>query len=717
MNTLKYLLVTLVLTIGFKSIGYAQFTLVAKGKAAKIYVAATEPDYVKLAVQDLVSDAKKITGQKLQVVFNLKNCTGNCVVVGTITNDESEGAIKQFDKSISYELKDKWEAYRVITTVVKDRSPVLLIAGSDGRGTMFGIYDFIQKHLGVDPLYFWKDREPARKSILAWNKVDIRVNEPSFKFRGWFINDEDLLTEWMESGGRRKLDYPFYSKIVSPEAIKHVFEAMVRLRMNMVIPASFIDIDNPAEALLVEEAAKRGLFLSMHHVEPMGVSAFTFFNYWEKRGKKPLFSFFSSRSELTEVWKYYANKWAKYPNVIWQVGLRGIADRPMWLADPNTPQSDADRGALISEAIRLQTSMIKEVDKQSYPLITTTLWAEGSQFFREGYLKIPNNVICIFSDNSPGWRWQTDFYETPRELERKYGVYYHHQLWGSGPHVAQGISPEKTYEMFGLAINKKSNEYAIMNVSNMREFVLGLEASAKMLYNYNGFKPGTFMKTWTAANFGKGAPKALKAYHNYFAAFQTPDKQKVPFLLDGQIRSNGKSILARILLQIKDPSQFKENEEKAKTTTINKSWNSAHLLDMNPKYDGLKELKSKLRLQQDGFKKAYASAIQAQTKMDPSQQKFLQANLISQLNIMLGLGDWLTGLLEAGKAYNENRLPVCLQHLEEALTAFDQINKGIALNSQGKWEHWYRGDKKMNLPEMETQTKNALAEVRKQLNK
>ena len=122
----------------------------------------------------------------------------------------------------------------------------------------------------------------------------------------------------------------------------------------------------------------------MHHVEPMGVSAFTFFNYWEKRGQKPLFSFYSSRDKLIEVWKHYAEEWARYPNVIWQVGLRGIADRPMWLADPNIPQSNSDRGALISEAIQLQLNIIKGVDKRPKPLISTTLWAEGSQFFRQG---------------------------------------------------------------------------------------------------------------------------------------------------------------------------------------------------------------------------------------------------------------------------------------------------------------------------------------------
>ena len=240
-------------------------------------------------------------------------------------------------------LKGKWEAYRVETVGSR-----LIIAGSDERGTMFGLYAFIEKYLGVDPLYYWASRPPQPRATLAWDSVKISSGEPTFRFRGWFINDEDLLTEWKDGGGKRQIDYPYYGQVVNREVMRAVAEALVRSRFNLIIPASFVDILNPPEEALVQECARRGVFVSQHHVEPLGVSAFSYFNYWKKRGRDLKYSYFSHPAEVREVWRAYAEKWAAYPNVIWQLGLRGIADRPMWLADPNTPQSDADRGRLIS---------------------------------------------------------------------------------------------------------------------------------------------------------------------------------------------------------------------------------------------------------------------------------------------------------------------------------------------------------------------------------
>ena len=52
------------------------------------------------------------------------------------------------------------------------------------------------------------------------------------------------------------------------------------------------------------EAARRGLYLSMHHIEPLGVSAFTYENYWAERGQEPLFSYYSEPAKVEEVWRH-----------------------------------------------------------------------------------------------------------------------------------------------------------------------------------------------------------------------------------------------------------------------------------------------------------------------------------------------------------------------------------------------------------------------------
>ena len=146
------------------------------------------------------------------------------------------------------------------------------------------VMTFAEQYLKVDPLYFWSGREPAKRDELTWPEVSPTRGSPTFKYRRGFINDEDLLTFW-KPGGTCAPPYHFYSNMLHREVLQAVAEALVRCRCNLVIPASFIDILNPAEEALVNVCARRGLFLSMHHREPLGMSAWAYANYWKTRGK------------------------------------------------------------------------------------------------------------------------------------------------------------------------------------------------------------------------------------------------------------------------------------------------------------------------------------------------------------------------------------------------------------------------------------------------
>lgn len=679
--------------------GKDDFVIVASGKTASVFIAPGEPEFVKLAAHDLISDVEKITGNKLNIVTDITSAGENCIVIGSVENVLSGlPAFKDLAGNTLEDLEGKWESYSV-KNYSSDRN-YLLIAGSNNRGTMFGIYDFTESYLGVDPMYFWTDREPKKQKKLFWKQISILQEEPTYKYRGWFINDEDLLTEWKDGSGPRYIDYPFYSQVAHPEITEKVVEALVRLRYNLFIPASFIDIGNPPEKKLVDIAAKRGIFLSMHHIEPMGVNAFTFFNYWKAKGKDYKFSYYQNPQALEEIWRVYAEKWAEYPNVIWQIGLRGIADRPMWLADPTIPESDALRGKLISDAMKKQVEIIKSVDKRSEIPISTTLWMEGSALNRGGYLKFPENVMVIFSDNSPGWVLQSDFYENEREPGRKYGIYYHHALWGSGPHIVQGVSPFKAYDIFKQAVEKQADHYAILNVSNVREFPLGLKASSEMLYNFTGFNPDFFLKKWCAERFGKDAVEAEAAYRQFFDSYQVQGERNIVFLLDGQMRARGLSLLKKMKSQISNPGGFTKEASNLATST-----------------GSAEELISKIQIQKEGINKSIQFAEQARKKLKGESLNFLEVNLISQQRILLGLTTWLESLVRSSEAVNAGDFENSVKSLEEAVNAFNMIRSGQELNIRGeKWENWYRGDKKINLINMEKTTTEVL-EAMKNSNK
>jgi hypothetical protein len=686
----------------------ADFELAAPGRAATILVPPGEPECVRLAAEDLANDVEKIAGQRPRLIARVEDCAANCVIVGSASRAESARLLDRFAPNTADELRGRWEAYRV-QSVAARVGPVrsaLVVAGSDERGAMFGLYAFIEQRLGVDPLYFWTDREPPQRARLAWPDVRITGREPTFRYRGWFINDEDLLAEWKGGGGRRKIDYPFYHQVTAPEVLGRVFEAMLRLQYNLVIPASFTDITNPAEERMVAEAARRGLFVTMHHVEPMGVSAFAFQNYWRRKGREVPYSFVRHRAEFEETWRHFAARWARYaPNVVWQLGLRGIADRPLWVTDPHAPQIDAARGQLISDAMRLQAEIVRSVDPRPQPPMTTTLWMEGAALNRAGHLQFPPGVTVVFADNSPGWKWQADFYETKREAGRGYGVYYHHALWSSGPHLAQAVPPRKTHELIKEAVARGASEYAILNVSNVREFALGVDASARMLREFAAFDPDRFLAQWCAARFGAAARQAEQAYRQFFAGYAINSQTGTPLLLDGLTLGMG----TRFLGEVKRISEAGGSGAKLSTPRA-AEWARQHIPDMVAgEQDDPRRLLQRMQEQRAALEEAGRTAAVVAAQLRGESRLFFENNLLAQQRIMLGLVKWADAAVRAGLAAEAGDRAEGGRQLQAALDAFAEIRAAQALTTRGKWADWYRGDRKMNLARAEELTRQVAA--------
>lgn len=648
---------------------HGAFELAGPDRAATVFVPASEPECVLLAAEDLVSDAAKITGRKPTLVRRAEDCGPSCVVLVSLDRPESAALLEGLSPGFGDGVKGRWEAYRV-GAISSPEGARLIIAGGDERGTMFGLYAFIEEYLGVDPLYYWSSRPPEQRTTLAWERVEMRAGEPTFRFRGWFINDEDLLTEFRTDGGERRIDYPFYHGVVSPSVSARVFEAAVRLRMNTIIPSSFVDIRNPAEARLIEDATRRGLFVSMHHVEPVGVSAFGFDNYWRDKGETVPFAITKHPEKFHQIWAEYAGMWAKYgPRVIWQLGLRGIADRPVWLADPGVPKSDEGRGQLISEAMAKQWEIIRRVDKRAAPLATTTLWMEGAALHEAGHLKFPEGVGVIFSDNSPGWELQEDFRKVARERGRPYGIYYHHQLWGTGPHLVQGVSPWRTHKIFKQAVDRGSTYYAMLNVSNVREFVLGIAASARMLQDFGAFDPGRFLTGWCEEHFGAEAGAAEAVYRKHFSSFLADAATGKRAMLDGEWMQAGLR-LAKYL---------------------------AGRLEKGGKSDGkTMALLRQLRVQRGIQEEVGAGAEQLAPKLKPGDREFFENNLVAQHRIMLGLLRWVEHVAEADLALDAGDPDAVRRHIAATREAIALLESGKALASRGEFRDWYRGDRKMD---------------------
>lgn len=662
------------------------FVLADAGGAADIVVCGQLPEFLRLAAQDLAEDCARITGRRPRIVSRWEDCRADMVVL-LVSGEQPESLKLLRDTGVEPTRKPgQWEAYHVRTAgnPALPGKRLLVIEGSDHRGAMFGLYAFCERYLKVDPFYFWADRPPQKRDTLAWDQVEIACGEPTFRYRGWFINDEDLLTEWQGSGGERRIAYPYYHQVVPASVSDRVFEAMVRAQFNLVIPASFVDIRNPAEERLIADAVRRGLMVSQHHVEPLGVSAFGFDNYWKSRGRNVPYSFVRCRNEFEEIWRDSVRRWARYPGVVWQLGLRGIADRPVWTSDPAVPADPAARGKLISEAMALQWKIIREIDPRPQPPATTTLWMEGADLHVRGRLSFPPGVMVVFADNSPGWQWQDDFFRVVREPSRSYGVYYHHALWNQGPHLIQAVPPQRTHRLMALAVEKNSHAYAMLNVANVREFVLGLHASAEMLRRMEGFDPEQFMRRWAGERFGPAAEKALEAYRLYFASFEAGSGRRG--LLDGELVAAGSRVYSQIL---------KQASEGAKLETPQR----------------VRELLAGVERQHAALQKAGANIQEILEMLSGNERQFFETNFVAHYRIAAGLLEWVASACRASLALDQGDLHAAARHLADGRKAMDLVRSGQALCSRGRWEHWYRGDRKMNLAAAEKLLRQASAAV------
>ena len=275
--------------------------------------------YVFKAVNDLISDFERVStfGVKPKIV---KNVTQNCIIIEENTRTSAEPVAD--------------ESYSITT-----ENGNIVIRADGYLGTMWGIYTLSEKFLDVDPCYLFNDLAIVKKNAVELSEVDIADKPDGFGFRGVFINDEDFLQGWKDGGGARLVGGGYYYVTVAKTVIEKVVETVLRLKLNLVIPATFIDLDNPPEKDLADAVAERGIYLSQHHCEPLGVSSFTFENYCKKYGKTGRFSYSECPEIMENVWSFYVDKWAKYDNVVWQIGLRGLGDdRPIWQDDVPTEE-------------------------------------------------------------------------------------------------------------------------------------------------------------------------------------------------------------------------------------------------------------------------------------------------------------------------------------------------------------------------------------------
>ncbi|ANB12662.1 hypothetical protein AWJ20_924 [Sugiyamaella lignohabitans] len=200
--------------------------------------------------------------------FETSGASANTVIIaGTIGKSKIIDQLISSGKIDVSQVQGKWEAY--VSVLVDSPLPnvpkALVIAGSDKRGTTFGLYD-ISEQIGVSPFYYWGDVPPQSHSdIFALNTVK-NQGSPSIKYRGLFLNDEaPCLTNWVEEN----FEHGKYGAGFNRHFYSLVFELILRSRGNYMWPTmwgSMFNVDDYENQPLADAF---GIVMGTSHTEPL----------------------------------------------------------------------------------------------------------------------------------------------------------------------------------------------------------------------------------------------------------------------------------------------------------------------------------------------------------------------------------------------------------------------------------------------------------------
>lgn len=578
------------------------------------------------------------------------------------------------DVVISFTLEDGFGPEQYSRRIAPGR---IHFAASETFGLIWGIYDLCEYVLGVNPFRSFSDLPYISKDQAAVPPIPSSP-KPAYRFRGWFFNDEDYITGWREIAGKRPVDYLFYSNIMSHETVEELTDVLLRNRLNLMIPSSFLDIDMPEDEENIRRIAGRGLYVSQHHIEPLGVSHHAFTAYCRRNGLGEGHSYTTAPEVYDQVWRHYVGKWAKYKHVIWQLGLRGKVDRPIW-KDDAAISSEEYAGKVISDAIAHQLSIVRQITGQAHPLATVTLWEEGAELYRKGYLKIPQEAIIVFTNWPRTQMMRKDFQTIPREESRKYGVYHHTGSYCAGPHAVQGQKLELMRELFRTTMQKGDTELVISNVQCLRELVYGAYAMAK--FAFQGYEPteASLRTSWCASILPDRAGALSQRYRSFYDTYlqnrwDDDTLEGVTYWFDGYIRQAG--LLAM---------------DKYAKNLWHKYFTPEKTAAYVPEMKACSERWEQTARQLESFC--------AELPMGKARS-FLTDNLCVQARIIAILSRWSYLVNDAIALDREGAYLRAARRTQEAANVLEGIYPVLAIAEHDKFVGWYRLEDKFDYPRM-----------------
>jgi hypothetical protein len=641
---------------------------------------------VHRAAQDLQTDFAKVFGKAPKVVDGLY-ASGPVALV--IAQSENVPA------GIGCTTTTSRESFAFSTAesgAGQAHRHVVCLIGADMRGTIFAMYEFSQKVLGVDPMYLWTDKEPAKRTSIALPASFARTySSPVFKYRGVFPNDEDLLTGWIAPAKGEQTG-------ISLKAWDMVFETILRLKGNMVVPGTWIFPDDSQ----VQAAAERGLIVNQHHAIPLGVNV--------ARWPQDVPYNFSTHPEILErAWTNAVALYKPDEEILWSVGLRGLSDSSYASLDESVRNNDPLLGQRISEAIAVQMKIVRA----RYPnaQFVTDLWQEGARLMQEGYLKVPPEVTLVWADTGYG-----DMQDGGQVAPGQGGYFHVAMMNGQANQLTEMVPVSVIQTEIGRYIRAGATSYLLVNTSDLRPVAMTARAVMEMAWSGMPATTGgpdvdaagadiAFYKGWATEEFGSRSAVALsKIYKEYFAApslrppFGPPRltsagnapppmaKSSVP-LVEGDQHYHSEA--RRIILDALSEHQVINIPSQSPRWTMPRV---APVADARMREELLDRDIKDCSEAEPRWDAVWKDALAAESLVDPGRRSYYQAELLTMIAINRESNRMLLNVAQAMKDANAADHSKAEGETAEALRSLDAIQTQMHEAEYGKWKNWYRGD-------------------------
>jgi Glycosyl hydrolase family 115/Gylcosyl hydrolase family 115 C-terminal domain len=504
------------------------FPIVQGNAAASLYVDSNDFAGVVRAANDLQADIGRVAGLTPTIFHEETGLGKNAIIAGTIGKSRLIDRLIRDKKIDASQITGKWESFliQVVPKPLPGVASALVIAGSDKRGTIYGIYD-LSEQMGVSPWYWWADVTPEHEDALFVKPGRYVEGPPSVKYRGIFLNDEAPdLTNWMREKYGSVEGLPNVANY-GRGFYTNLFELILRLRGNYLWPAMWnnaFNEDDPENPRLADEY---GIVMGTSHQEPMLRAQ----KEWDRKLQRQYgnwnYNNTNQQPVLQQFWREGIRRNKNFESIV-TLGLRAENDSGAPIGKELTEQIVGVQRKILADEIDSDLTKVPQM---------WCLYKEVQDFYNEG-LRVPDDVTLLWAEDNWG-----NVRRLPTADERKRsggaGVYYHFDYHG-GPRSYQWLNTSpipKIWDQLSLAKQYGADRIWIVNVGHFKGYEFPMEYFMHLAWNTDRWTNDNldeYTRLWAEREFG---PAHAKDIAEMISAYTKYNDRRKPELLNANTYS------------------------------------------------------------------------------------------------------------------------------------------------------------------------------------